>query len=384
MQNSIFSIKLSLRSQKLSRQLFEITRAIDGIEVYREGDASKPDLLIFELSEDSEKEMEMIESLLKAKEVGAVFLTAANADPEVLMRAMRVGVKEFFTQPINVEAVKQALQKFQEQQIDLRPKGEYKSGKIISILGSKGGVGSTTVAVNLAMSLLQGKKRQSVVLVDMNTLFGEVPLFLEMSPKFHWGEITKNIDRLDNTFLGNILARHKSGIHVLPSPAYLNGHVQPTPEIMTRLLDLMKGMFDYVLIDTGQSTNNTALRAVEMSDILMLITILSLPCLANTNRLIKSFIDLGYISNDRIKVVLNRYTKNNDLSLKDAQNGIKKELFWIIPNDFNTTMAAINNGKPLAQIASRAAITKSFEEMAKALHQSKNRQEIKKWRLFKR
>jgi pilus assembly protein CpaE len=234
------------------------------------------------------------------------------------------------------------------------------------------------------MSLLQAKKGLSVVLVDMNTLFGEVPLFLEVSPKFHWGEITKNIDRLDDTFLDNILTRHKSGIHVLPSPAYLNGHVKPTPEIMAQLLDLMKKMYDYILVDTGQSTNDTSLRAVELSDTVLLITILSLPCLANTNRLIKSFLDLGYVSNDRIKVVLNRYTKNNDISLEDAKAGINKELFWIIPNDFNTTMSAINNGKPLAEISSRAAITKSFEEMARSLHLPKIQQEKKKWRFFKR
>jgi pilus assembly protein CpaE len=384
MQNCIFSIKLSLRSQKLSRLLIETIRAIDGFEVHREDNTRKPDLLIFELSEDSKNEMEMIESLLKTNKVGAVFLTAANADPEVLMRAIRIGVKEFFAQPINVGAVKKALQKFKEQPDKSMPKGEDKSGKIISIFGSKGGVGTTTVAVNLAMSLLKAQKRQSVVLVDMNTLFGEVPLFLEMSPKFHWGEITKNIDRLDKTFLSNILTPHESGIRVLPSPAYLNGHLNPTPDIMTRLLNLMKKMFDYVLIDTGQSTNDQSLRVLELSDTLLLITILSLPCLANTNRLIKSFLDLGYIGSDRIKVVLNRHTKNNDISLKDAEAGIKRELFWIIPNDFNTTMAAINNGKPLAQIASRAAITKSFEEMARALHQSKVRQEEKKWRFFKR
>jgi pilus assembly protein CpaE len=384
MQNCIFTIKLSLRSQKLRNKLIDLIAEIGGFEIQLQSDARKPDLLIFELSEDSTKEMEMIESLLKANKVGAAFLTASNADPEILMQAIRVGVKEFFAQPINVETVKRALQKFKEQQRDLTPKRDNKSGKIISIFGSKGGVGTTTIAVNLAISLLQAKKGLSVVLVDMNTLFGEVPLFLEMSPKFHWGEITKNMDRLDNTFLGNILTQHKSGIHVLPSPAYLNGHVKPTPEIMARLLDLMKKTYDYILVDSGQSTNDTSLRVVELSDTLLLITILSLPCLANTKRLIKSFLDFGYLGNDRIKVVLNRYTKNNDISLKDAQAGIDKELFWIIPNDFNTTMAAINNGKPLAEISSRAAVTKSFEDLARTLHQPKTRQEGKKWRLFKR
>ena len=384
MQNLIYTIKLMLRNPKVSNIITEIIRTTGGFETYQDGDPRKPDLLFFELGPDAEKEMAMIESLLKTNEVGAVFLTAENVDPAVLMRAIKLGAKEFFPQPIKIDEVKDALQSFKEQPQEPAPKREQKSGKIISIFGSKGGVGTTTVAVNLAMSLLQTKKNQSVVLVDMNTLFGEVPLFLEISPKFHWGEITKNIERLDNTFLTNILTQHESGIHVLPSPAYLNGHVRPTPEIMSRLLDLMKGMFDYVLIDTGQSTNDTSLRVVELSDTLLLITILSLPCLANTNRLMKSFLDLGYADKARIKVVLNRYTKNNDISLKDAEAGIKKELFWIIPNDFNTTMSAINKGKPLAQIASRAAITKSFEEMAGALQPPESQPEEKKWKIFKR
>jgi pilus assembly protein CpaE len=384
MQNQMLTIKLMLRSHQLRQDIDAILGSVGGFEVLQNRDTRKPDLLFFELGPDAKKEMAMIESLLKANEVGAVFLTAEHAEPAVLMRAIRLGAREFFPQPIKVDEVKQALQTFKEQPKESTRKAENKSGKIISILGSKGGVGTTTVAVNLAMSLLQAKKGPSVALVDMNTLFGEVPLFLEMSPKFHWGEITKNIDRLDDTFLGNVLTQHQSGIHVLPSPAYLNGHVSPTPEIMSRLLDLMKRMYDYVLIDTGQSTNDTSLRVVELSDTLLLVTILSLPCLANTNRLIKSFLDLGYAEDDRIKIILNRYTKNSDLSVKDAEAGIKRELFWVIPNDFHTTMSAINKGKPLAQIASRAAITKSFEDLARALQPIEPQPEERKWRIFKR
>jgi pilus assembly protein CpaE len=370
MQNSIYTIKLILRDHKIIYNIADIIRTIGGFEILQERDASKPDLLLFELGSDADKEMAMIESLLKANEVGAVFLTAENAEPAVLMRAIRMGVKEFFPQPIQAEEVENAFKRFKEgKKKSTLNAEESKSGKIVSIFGSKGGVGTTTVAVNLAISLLQCKKRPSVVLVDMNTLFGEVPLFLEISPKFHWGEITKNIDRLDNTFLTNILTRHESGVHVLPSPAYLNGHIRPTPEVMSRLLDLMKSMFDYVLIDAGQSTNDTSLKVIEMSDTILLISTLSLPCLANTNRLIKSFLDLGYANNEKMKIVLNRYTKNNDISLKDAEAGINKKLFWVIPNDYNTTMSAINKGKPLMQIASRAAITKSFEELARELQQ---------------
>jgi pilus assembly protein CpaE len=384
MQSSTRTLKLILRSHKVSQNITDIIRSTGGIEVLSEKDARKPDLLFFELGSDVEKEMAMIESLLKSNEVGAVFLTAENAEPAVLMQAIRLGVKEFFSQPIQADQLKQAFEKIKTEQKESTLNAGEKFGKIISLFGSKGGVGTTTVAVNLAMSLLNSKKEHSVVLLDMNTLFGEVPLFLEMTPKFHWGDITKNIERLDDTFLANILTQHESGIHVLPSPAYLNGHVRPTPEVMSRLLELMKHMFDYILIDTGQSTNDTSLRVIELSDTILLISILSLPCLANTNRLIQSFLNLGYAMGDQIKIVLNRYTKNNDISLKDAEAGINRKLFWIIPNDYITTMSAINKGKPLMQIASRASITKNFEDFARAIQQPESQPPKKNGGFFRR
>ena len=86
----------------------------------------------------------------------------------------------------------------------------FKSGKIINVIGSKGGVGTTTVAVNLAVSMAEKKSVGSVALIDMNLLFGDIPLFLEIEPKYNWSEITKNISRLDATFLKNILSQSKS------------------------------------------------------------------------------------------------------------------------------------------------------------------------------
>ena len=146
----------------------------------------------------------------------------------------------------------------------------------------------------------------------------------------------------------------------MPSPAYLNGHVRPTPEIMTRLLILMKQMFDYVVVDGGRSTNDTSLKVLELSDTLLLITILSLPCLTNTSKLLKSFTGLGYVRPENIKVVLNRKIKKGEISLEDAQAGIGKELYWTIPNNFGTTMEAINNGKPLFNIHTKLGSPKIY------------------------
>jgi pilus assembly protein CpaE len=327
----------------------------------------------------------MIQSLLDKKAIGDVFLTSEIADSNTLMKAIRIGIKEFFPLPIKTGEVRQALQRFKERKKETVSSDVSDTGQIITTFGSKGGVGTTTVAVNLAVTLSLREERPSVALIDMNTLFGEIPLFLEISPQFHWGEITRNIDRLDNAFLSNVLTRHKTGVNVLPSPAYLNGHIRPTPEAISRLLELMKSMFDYVIIDGGQSTDDASLRILELSDTLLLITILSLPCLANANKLIKSFIDLGYLNSDRIKVILNRYMKKSEISPRDAESGINKKLFWIIPNDYRTTMSAINKGRPLAKIAPKAQITQAFGELAGALAcVDPQEDQKKKWKLFKR
>jgi len=385
MPDNICSIKFALKNQTANDDLIKIIRALGGFEILPPGDNRKPDLLIYELAKNAERDFAMIESLIDKRAIGDVFLISEIADPKILMKAMRIGVKEFFPLPIEIAEVKQALQRFKERKKEMVSQVVGKSGQIITTFGSKGGVGTTTVAVNLAVTLSLREESPSVALIDMNTLFGEIPLFLEISPQFHWGEITRNIDRLDNAFLSNVLTRHSSGVNILPSPAYLNGHVRPTPEAISRLLDLMKTMFDYVIIDGGQSTDDTSLRIVELSDTLLLITILSLPCLANANKLIKSFIDLGYSNSDRIKVILNRYMKKSEIPLGDAESGINKKLFWVIPNDYRTTMSAINKGKPLAKVAPKAQITQAFGELSGALACSEPQQDQKKkWTLFKR
>lgn len=382
MAKDLFQVKLAIADSILTKKLSELIRSVKSFEVLGYSDSRKADLLISQLGENAAEDLKQALGSLQDGVADEIFLISAAADPKILMQAMRAGVKEFFTQPLNPTEVKDALERYKERQVQNVGRGTLKSGNIISIFGSKGGVGTTTVAVNLAVSLAQGQTKSQVALLDMNTLFGEIPLFLEMAPKFHWGEITKNIERLDGQFLLNTLTAHKTGVQVLPSPAYLNGHVRPTPETMSRLLALMKQMFDYIIIDAGQSTDDTSIKVLEVSDMLMMVTILSLPCLANTNKLLRSLTDLGYVPKDKIKVVLNRYIKKGDISLGDAEAGIGKELFWVVPNDYDTSMAAINSGKPLLNIAPGAAITKSFVELAKSLNDPEASQQKKKLTLF--
>jgi pilus assembly protein CpaE len=377
-------VQLAIRTEPLADNFRNIVAETAGLEVEESG-SGPAGLLILELGRTPEQDFNRIDTLLAENKVREIFLTGETPDPNILMRAMRLGVKEFFPLPLNPGDVRTALDRFMERNIKAPPAdAQVKKGRIISICGGKGGVGTTTVAVNLAVAYSNRKQPLSVALLDMNTIFGEIPLFLEISPKFHWGEITKNIERLDNTFLMNVLTRHSSGVHVLPSPAYLNGHHQPTPSIMQRLLGLMRQLFDVVIIDGGQSLNDAALKGMQMSDAVLLVSTLSLPCLSNTNKLLRSFTDLGYIQKERIKVILNRYLKKNEITLEDAEAGIGQQVFFSIPNDYKTTMAAINSGKPLSELAPQSSIAGSIIELAEKLIPMEPGETKKRWSLFKR
>jgi pilus assembly protein CpaE len=264
-------------------------------------------------------------------------------------------------------------------------KEPVRSGQVIHLIGAKGGVGTTTVAVNLAMILARIKNSGLVALVDLNTVFGEIPLFLSVKPTYHWGQIAKNVERLDSTFLLNAMAKHASGVHILPPPSYLNGHPPLTVDIMEHLLSAMKNTFDYVIVDGGQSLDGPALKAAEMSDKILLITLLSLPCLHNTKNLLKSLAGLGTVQKERLRLVINRYLKKSDISTKEAEESIQNEIFWNIPNDYRTTMSAINRGMPLYEISPKAGITKNLEALTDALIGGDGKKAEKKgWRFFKR
>ena len=156
-------------------------------------------------------------------------------------------------------------------------------------------MGVTTIAVNLAAGLAGQDKSHSVALVDMNLNFGEIPIFLDIKSSFDWGEVVKNISRVDATLLRSILFKHPSGISVLASPAGLDGVNRITPEILEKLLEAMQETFDFTVVDGGQSVDDLSLKILEMADRSLLVANLSLPCLTNVKKLLWTCQRLGLL-----------------------------------------------------------------------------------------
>jgi pilus assembly protein CpaE len=359
------SVVLEVQNRTARDALEQIIASMDEFQLQHSPGSTSCDLLIMEIGENLQEELHQVRMIQESGKVGGVCLTSGRNDPNLLIEVLRAGAKEFIPQPIQADEVRRSLTSLKDKfkaAPSQRRKG--KLGQIISVVGSKGGVGTTTVAVNLATSLINSPAVESVALIDMNLLFGEVPLFLDIKPHFNWGKVAENIARLDSTYLMSILTKHSSGISVLPSPTGLDVGEAADPSVVEKLLPLMREEFDYIVVDSGQSMDPMSLKLLQLSDTALVVCIPSLPCLINVRRLLDTFANLGYPREENTQIVMNRHHKKSVISLKEAREGINKEISWTIPNDYQATMAAINQGKALSAIASGEEITKRFEELA--------------------
>ena len=380
MLNNTKRVKINTKDQSLKKKFEYIINSTGGFEIQADEDKQPSDLLIFELGTDTDHDFHVLQSWLQSGAVYDIFLTSEKSDQALLLQSIRIGAKEFFPQPIKDDEVKQALKRFRE---GAESGKRLKLGRLINVMGSKGGVGTTTIAVNLAISLAEVTANKSVALVDMNIATGEISLFLDIKPGYHWGEISKNITRLDSTFIMNVLSKHSSGIYLFASPG-TPGHENVSPESVEKLLNIMRRMFDFVVVDSGQRLDTNSQKILQISDTILLTAILTVPCIANIKKIFKIYEFWGYPPKGKVKIVVNRYVKNSQLTLRDAEESLAQSILWSFPNDFVTTLAAINQGKPLTAIAPKAEITQSFKKFAATFAGSGRKPATENGSFFKR
>jgi pilus assembly protein CpaE len=146
----------------------------------------------------------------------------------------------------------------------------------------------------------------------------------------------------------------------------------------------MKKTYDFIIVDAGQSLDGPALRIIEMAEKIFLITLLNLPCLHNTNNLLKSLSSIGLEKQDRLKLVVNRFLDKSDITVKEAEDNIHSEIYWTIPNDYRVTMSAINRGKPICKISPNASITCEIAGLADTILHGERKVKKRGWFFKKR
>lgn len=362
--NEIMPVTLSVRTPDV-RAIFE--RQVTSVPGFAIDDSGRTEgLLIHEVGEDAERELDDLRRLMERGKAREVFLTARLADQDILLEAMRAGVKEFFPQPLDEGQIRPALWRLKERKERLAPDGRRR-GLVINVMGARPGAGVTTLAVNLAGALLKTPGIGSAVLADLNVSAGEAHHFLDLKPQYSWAEALRRASRPDAAWLAGILARHPSGLRLLPSPSRLEDLDGDAPERLAELLSLLTGMFDVVVLDGGDYLDDLSLRALELSDVVLFVVTQGLPYLVGARRSLRFLARDPLQPEDRVRVVLNRRLKGCELTDQDIGRLLDKEIFWRLPNDYQTASFVTNQGQTLAEAAARSALGRSVADLAQAL-----------------
>ncbi|MDR3620910.1 MAG: AAA family ATPase [Paludisphaera borealis] len=324
-----------------------------------------PDLCVIGLDAAPAQALELIAQIHATAPSVVVLPASATADSALILKAVRAGAREFLTlpsEPTELHEIAARLCTAREGRKSIAIRGP----QIVAVTGAAGGVGSTSVAVNLAASLAL-RKSQECLLLDFDLMFGAVDVCLDIIPDNTLSTILQSFDRLDQTLLKRSLTRHRSGLYVLPHPVAMEDAAKIDPESLRRFLMLLKSAFPALVIDTSKGLQASDFVAFEMADVILAVVTLDLTCLRNTARLLNLFRQFDGMV-DRVKIVVNRAGSfENEISLSKAEETLKASIFRQIPNASKPFQASRIKGAPLSEAAPGTRVYQDFLELAGAL-----------------
>ena len=320
-------------------------------------------VVFIDISDYPEKSLNLIKSIKERRKDIVLVALSNRASTDVIIKAMRAGAKEFVTKPVIKTEFFDVIEALKA---DLQNTDTKETCKIISTFSNKGGIGKTSIAVNLAVELAQLTK-EKVALIDLNLQLGDVATFLDMTPPFAMDYIADNIHSLDESELLKTMSKYKNtSLYVIADPLNIDKSKEITAEQIKNILSALKKTFSYIVIDIGTNIDSKTITALDMSDLILLIAIVNLPAIRSMQRCMELFEKLGY-EKDKIKLVLNRYIENEDIKATDIEEVVKQKVYWKIPNNYLTMMSAINKGVPVNEINPEANIAQNYMEFASKL-----------------
>jgi pilus assembly protein CpaE len=354
---------------------------------------SSPDVVIVSLDSDQTKALQLISQLTQVSPDLPILAVSAKGDGQAILQALRSGAKEFLTAPVVIEDLLKALRR-------LRPRGDSRMGhetngkslggppvqQVIAVLGSRGGVGCTSIAVNLGATLAQ-RADQSVALVDLDLALGDADVALDLMADYTLADVAMNVERLDMQFLRRSLSKHSCGLSLLPHPVQMEDISLIREESLQRVIGLLRASFTHLVLDLSKSFSATDVAALHTADVILLAAQLELSSLRNVVRIVQT------LGNDealggKVRIVLNRVGGDCDITLKKAEETIGKPVFWQLPNDTKLMMESRNQGIPLLLHAPKSKLQQSFAGLAGALGVTESAAPVKekagRWALFAR
>ena len=307
---------------------------------------SIPDVVLLDLGRDPEPCFAFGAHVRRLRPAVKLIACSAMNPPnqQLLLDAMRSGVQDFVIKPAVPEALRDIFERFQQEGRSVERKS---AEKLIVLMGSKGGVGTTTVAVNLGVQLCMFAHKRTILL-DFARPLGNAHLLLDLNPRFGIRDAIENIDRLDSHFFEGLLTTHKTKLQLLGGALHPEVWQSIAATLLDRVANVAQTNSDVVLADVGSQFGSDWTSMLRASRMILVVTETNVPALWTLERRLSALEGLG-IASEKIRVVVNRWQKGDQETLKSVEKNIKRPIFAFLPNDFRKASSSVNLGTPLME-----------------------------------
>jgi pilus assembly protein CpaE len=271
---------------------------------------------------------------------------SASRDPDILLRAMRAGCSEFIGEEFDENVFTEMLVRLY-QHWSSRTAQNAGLGEIVTFFGVKGGVGTTTLAVHLAMYLVLCHQKKTL-LIDSHPQLGHACIYLGIDgSRYHFQELVRNLNRLDSDLLRGYIATHSSGLEVLASPDVSGNIKTHDPDAIAQTLDFLRGEYDYVVIDSPSTLDETNLAVIDASNLLYLVATPEIAAIRDLSRYMDT-LSQSECDIEKVKVVINRFSERHALTVEQIEKAIRLPIAFKLPNEYTEVTRSALLGEPIS------------------------------------
>jgi len=332
----------------------------DAEQLYEEIIRLKPAAAIITLGANSEQSVKFIQRLSAESPKTALISAAYNASPDLMLGSLRAGAREFLQLPVSPDELKTVLDRISDF-CAVQVEAPKKKGRMVAVFSSKGGCGTSFIATNLAAC-----SDARTVLVDLNLQAGDLPLFLGVDPKYSFADMAENHARLDDDLVKSFVTPYSSNLSLLAAPKEADSADEIEPEHVFDVLQKLRESYEYVVLDPQHTFDAITLAALDQSDEIILVLTLDIPAIRSTQRALEIFDRLGY-PRKKLRIVVNRWSKQIDLDLRQVEKFLGEPVVGFIPSDYQTAVTSINLGQPLVKTDAGCKISQEIKRIARTI-----------------
>ncbi|HTR46367.1 MAG TPA: AAA family ATPase [Verrucomicrobiae bacterium] len=318
------------------------------------------DACLIDFDRDRSRARAMAERIHAGLPDVALFAVSEDSQPDMIIQAMRAGCSEYLLKPLTDDQLLQSIAR-----VAARKKEIQTTGRVVILLGAKGGAGVTTIATHLGAILAKEHSRRTL-LADLHPAMGDAELYLGLLKyQYSFRDLASNAERLDGELLQSFVLHHRSGLDLLPAPVSPQARREVALEAICATIDFLRCCYDFLLIDCPPGLGEETLGVVQYADQVCVIAVPEVAALRNIARCLDGLARANY-PRDRIGVVINRWTKKNTITDEQIEDAIHAPIFWKLPNQYHEVIRIINDGDPSAR-ASGSDLARSVSGLASQL-----------------